>query len=236
MRTPTRFKLPAVVAIAIGLSGCLTIEENYTFKKNGSGTMEYVIDLSELGEMMKSFSDMGGDDGAKTDEGLGTMDMNEEVAALKSIPGISKVKLDTKKEWVQRVKFSFKDVTALNAALNVLMPDSSGQPHTFFAWEGGTLVRTNNHHAYEIGAGMARGDAMDEDDGEDGGEDLDMSAMLASMKYKYSFKFQQPLEKTSAAEGMLVEPEGTKEVALSTDFAVISRDPKALDLRLELVK
>ena len=35
---------------------------------------------------------------------------------------------------------------------------------------------------------------------------------------------------------MLVEPQGAKEVALSTDFAVISKDPKALDLRLELVK
>lgn len=236
MRTLTRFKPLAVLAISIGLTGCLTIEENYTFKKNGGGTMEYVIDLSELGEMMKSFSEMGEDGGEKKDEGLGTMDMNEEVAALKSIPGISKVKLDTKKDWVQRLKFSFKDITALNAALNVLMPDSSGQPHTFFAWEGGTLVRTNNHHAYEIGAGMAKGDGADEESGEEGGEELDMSTMLASMKYKYSFKFAQPVGHTSAAEGMLVEPQGTKELALSTDFAVISKDPKALDLRLELVK
>ena len=73
----------------------------------------------------------------------------------------------------------------------------------------------------------------EEDEGEEG---LDMSTMLSSMKYKYHFKFAQPLGQTKAAEGVLVEPDGTKEVAFSTDFSLISKDPKALDLRLELVK
>jgi|GEM_PF-459369 len=241
MRSILRFKHLAVLAVSVAFTGCLTIEENYTFKKNGSGTMEYVIDLSELGEMMKSFSELGEGQEQK-EEGLGTMDMNDEVTGLKGIPGISKVKLDTKKEWVQRVRFSFKDVTALNAALNVLMPDSSGTPHAFFNWEGGTLVRSNNRHAYEIGAGMAKGSEGGEgEEGVEGAEEgatdgLDMSTLLTSMKYKYSFKFAQPLGVTKSAEGVVVEPNGTKEVALSTDFGVISKDPNALDLRIELVK
>ena len=234
MRTFPRLRTIAVVAVVFALTGCLTIEENYTFKQNGSGTMEYVIDLSELGEMMKSVNAAAGEDG----DDLGTMDMGDEVAALKGIPGISKVKLDTKKEWVQRLKFSFKDVTALNAALNVLMPDSSGQPHAFFQWEDGTLVRTNNRHAYEIGSSMAKGDEGDESgeagEGEDGG--MDISSLLESMKYKYSFKFAQSMGEMQTAPGVVVEPRGTKEVAMSTDFGVISKDPKALDLRIPLKK
>lgn len=116
-------------------TGCITIEENYAFKKNGSGTMEYVIDLSELGDMMKTLNSAG-DGEPKSDGDISTMDMNDEVAALKGIPGIGKVKLNTKKAWVQRLSFSFKNVTALNAALNVLMPDSTGVAYPFFKWEG----------------------------------------------------------------------------------------------------
>ncbi|MBK9535574.1 MAG: hypothetical protein IPO10_10485 [Flavobacteriales bacterium] len=38
------------VILLMFFTGCLTIEENYVFKKDGSGTMEYVVDLSEMGE------------------------------------------------------------------------------------------------------------------------------------------------------------------------------------------
>ncbi|MEO8589462.1 MAG: hypothetical protein ABI432_08850 [Flavobacteriales bacterium] len=235
MRTIPSLKHLAATALLIAFTGCITIEENYSFKKNGSGTMEYVVDLSELGDIMKSVN-AAADSEAKKDDDLGTMDMNDEVAALKGIAGISKVKLDTKTEWVQKVRFSFKDISSLNAALNVLMPDSTGTPTTFFSWDGNTLVRSNNRHAYEIGAGMAKG-GEEEEGAEEGDENgMDMSTILASMKYKYSFKFAQSTGETTAAPGVVVEQHGTKEVAMSTDFGVISKDPKALDLRIPLVK
>jgi hypothetical protein len=215
-------------------TGCLTIEENYTFKKNGSGTMEYVVDISELGKLMESFSELGEGKQDGSSEGLGAMDMSEQVNALKAIPGVGKVKLDKKKKWVQKVSFTFKDVNALNAALNQLMRDSSGVAHEFFRWEGNTLVRSNNRHAYEIGANMAKGE--DEGPGESGeeGEEqgLDMGGMLEAMKYKYSFRFARPIASTTSAEGVNKVEKGSKEVLLDTDFAVISKDEKALDLRI----
>lgn len=224
-------------AFLVGLvlfTGCLTIEENYTFKKNGSGTMEYVVDISELGKLMESFSELGEGKEEGGSEGLGAMDMSEQVNALKAIPGVSKVKLNKKKQWVQRVSFSFKDVTALNAALNQLMRDSSGVSHEFFRWEGTTLVRSNNRHAYELGANMAKGDDEGgEESGEEGEEEgLDMGGMLEAMKYKYSFRFAQPIASTTSAEGVNKVEKSSKEVMLDTDFAVISKDEKALDLRI----
>lgn len=225
------------LAFLVGLvlfTGCLTIEENYTFKKNGSGTMEYVVDLSELGKMMESFSEMGEAKQEGEMDGMGAMDMTEQIGALKTIPGVSKVKLDKKKEWVQKVSFSFTDVSALNAALNVLMRDSSGVAHQFFRWEGSTLVRSNNRHAYEMGASMAKGEGEEgEKSSEEGDEEgLDMGGMLEAMKYKYSFRFAEAIASTSAAEGVNKVVNGTKEVKLDTDFAVISKDEKALDLRI----
>jgi len=215
-------------------TGCLTIEEHYTFKKDGSGTMEYVVDLSEMGVLMESFSEMG--EGSKDDkgQGMGAMEMGPQVEALKSVPGISKVKLNTKKKWVQRISFSFKNVTALNAALNELMRDSSGTKYEFFRWEGETLVRTNNKHAYELGAGMAKGEV--DPDAEEGEEGMDMSAILETMKYKYSFKFARDIVTTSSAEGVAKQAVGSKAVQLETDFAVIGRDPMALDLRFEFAR
>lgn len=60
---PRLLNLPRLAAIGaiMLLSGCLTIEEHYTFKKDGSGTMEYVMDMSEIGSMMDALgsSDQG---------------------------------------------------------------------------------------------------------------------------------------------------------------------------------
>lgn len=233
-----RSKLAATVALLVLFTGCLTIEENYTFKKNGSGTMEYVVDMREVGELMATLSEMGEAEGAeKAPDDLGTLDMDDEMNALKKIPGIKKVKLDAKEKWIQRLEFSFKDITALNAALNVLMPDSTGQEHTFFAWDGSTLVRTNNRHAYELGASMAK--AENEEVGEDGDpveqeEEADMSAFLEAMKYRYSFKFADDIQNTEIAEGINKEATGAREVKFDTDWSVISANEKALDLKIQL--
>src|SRR5690606_20840118 len=93
------------LALAVVLSGCLTIEEHYTFKKNGSGTMEYVVDMSELGELISAFDAFDTTGENATQGQMSTLDMDEEVEALKAISGIKKVKLTREKEWVQRLQF-----------------------------------------------------------------------------------------------------------------------------------
>lgn len=217
--------LTAILFLAVG---CITIEENYTFKKDGSGTMEYVIDLSSFADLMKSMKEMS-DDKGKGDDSMGEMDMKDEMARIKGIKGISKVKVKEEKDgFIQRLSFRFADVNALNEALNVLMPDSSGGPNTFFTWEGNTLVRTTNRFAEEMGADLA----------EDGGDSdsTDMSGILRTMQYKYSFSFAEEIGEVGIAEGMLREDPSAKQVKLSTDWSVIMNDPKALDLRIAVKK
>ncbi|MBL7952237.1 MAG: hypothetical protein JNM62_11015 [Flavobacteriales bacterium] len=228
MRAFLRTRAAGLFALLVLFTGCITIEENYTFKKDGSGTMEYVVDMSQIGEMMKAFEDMN-KGGKKDEEAMGSLDLKEEVAALKAVPGIKKVKVNDKDKFVQKVTFNFADINALNAALNVLLEDSTEASYTFFTWEGNTLVRHNNDHAKQLGSGMGKG--------EDGGKDTtDMSAMLESMKYKYSFTFANDIANTVAAETMLKESPTTRSVKLDTDFSAISKDDKALDLRIELKK
>jgi hypothetical protein len=221
---------PLLLLLLVAFTGCLTIEEQYTFKKDGSGTMTYVVDMSEMGEMIDGLSKVTKEAGG-SDEPV--MELDEEAAALKGLPGISKVKVSKGKEWVRSVTFRFKDITALNAALNVLMPDSTGEQHTFFAWEGNTLVRRNNRFASELGQSM--GDmGRGEEDAADGGEGMDLGLLLGSMKYKYSFKFANAITGTTSEEGVEQERKGTKEVFWNTDWSVIAKNDKALDLRIDL--
>jgi hypothetical protein len=226
MRASLRRPLALFAVLAL-FTGCITIEENYTFKKDGSGTMEYVVDMSQVGEMMKAFEDM--DKGAKKkDDEMGGLDLKDEMAALKAIPGIKKVKVNDKVKFVQKLSFAFADVNALNSALNVLMQDSTAANYTFFTWEGNTLVRRNNGHARQIGSGMGKG--------EDPSDTTDMTEFLASMKYKYSFAFANEVTNTNVAETMAKENVNAKAVKFNTDFSAIAKDDKALDLRIELKK
>lgn len=224
-----RFSFHRTLALFVLLAvftGCITIEENYTFKKDGSGTMEYVVDMSEIGEMMKAFEDM--DKSGKKDDDMGTLDLKDEMEALKAIPGIKKVKVNDKEKFVQKLTFAFADVNALNGALNVLMQDSTSSNYTFFTWEGNTLVRNNNEHARQIGTGMGKG--------EDPSDTTDMTEFLASMKYKYSFAFADEIVRSGAAETMNQESPNARTVKFDTDFSAIAKDDKALDLRIELKK
>ncbi len=227
MRVLLRSRYSALLALLVLFTGCITIEENYTFKKDGSGTMEYVVDMSQIGEMMKAFEDMD-KSGGKKDEQMGSLDLKDEMDALKAIPGIKKVKVNDKEKFVQKLSFRFADVTALNAALNVLMEDSTSSNYTFFKWEGNTLVRTNNEHARQIGSGMGKG--------EDPSDTTDMTEFLASMKYKYSFAFAEEVANTNAAETLVKESVNARSVKFDTDFSAIAKDDKALDLRIELKK
>ena len=221
-----RVLLPLLLLVAF--TGCITIEENYTFKKNGSGTMEYVVDMSELGDMMKAFEELD-KSGGKKDDGMGSVDLHDEMTQLKAVPGIKGVKVDDKKKYVQRLKFSFADITALNAALNVLMPDSTGVVFTFFTWDGNTLVRNTNSHARDMGTSMGKGS-------DDPSDTTDMTGFLENMKYKFSFAFKDEVGNTSVATGVDMENPTKKSVKLNTDWSVITKDPKALDLRIELKK
>lgn len=226
-------RLLAATVLITALTGCITIEENYSFKKNGSGTMSYVVDMSEMGALLESFGD--GKKSKEEEDPMGNMDLSGHADGLKNLVGVSKVKVDKSKKWVQRISFAFKDIDALNRALAQLMPDSSGVAHEYFHWEDGTLVRTNNRHQFNLTSTIANTDTDEDEASEDGEEEeqFDMATLLSSMKYNYSFKFQENVG-TVEAGTLVQEKPGSKEVRLSTDWGVISKDPKALDLRIAL--
>ncbi|HNU57189.1 MAG TPA: hypothetical protein PKN30_11420, partial [Flavobacteriales bacterium] len=81
-------------------------------------------------------------------------------------------------------------------------------------------------HARNIGLGMG--------DDEEGSDSTGTGEILSTMKYKYSFTFAEPVANALSSEGVEVERTNDRTVKLSTDFEAISKDERALDLRIEL--
>lgn len=223
-----RLLLPLIVL----LSGCITIEEHYSFNEDGSGTMEFVVDMTAFKDIAEAFGDLSDPKhstagAVEAEDDKPEMGMQEKAEALQQIQGIRDLKqVEEEDGYIQRIRFAFADLHALNSALNVLMPDSIGKDVEFFRWEGRELVRRNNNYTMELGEDMA-GDMAD---------DNDISELFASMKYKMSFTFAKPVTGTQVADGIEVEAPDDRTLELSTDWSVLEKDPTALDLRIKLGK
>ncbi len=192
-----RNALTLFLATLLLLTGCITIEESYTFHADGSGTMDYTIDLTAFAEMMSSMENL---EDAVSDEEVGKSEEEEDflkevkavfaekIEQLKSIDGISRVGLtEGKGEYVYAFSYDFKDLTALNKALNVLLNETEETEHTFFKASGKKLTRQSI--LGDIGKELS---ATHEDSDEMGKEMAEM--MLSEVHYNVNFVFEKGLK------------------------------------------
>jgi len=191
------------------LTGCITIFEKYKFNKDGSGSMEYIIDMSELYEMMGAFSD--------STEEIETSDMDvtlrEALPELEKIPGITKVELtgDITK-YVAGIRFDFKDVIALNKALAIVLENEEGSVAVvkYVEFNGKTFIR-NGQTSHEFN----KEDLL-------GSEELDEEStkmIMEGMKYNISVEFQKPVKKVTSLANYTIENNSvTVEATLSEIF------------------
>ena len=87
-------KLGFIAAIiAFALSSCLTIEDHYTMKADGSGSMKTIIDMSEIKRLMQ-LSMEESDSESPMDE----LNFQDLASALRSQGGVSNVSVKENKE------------------------------------------------------------------------------------------------------------------------------------------
>lgn len=125
----------ALVSVGLLLiaNSCITVEETYTFKKNGSGSMTYKIDMGKMMEQMAGLMDMSQMDGGNP---LGnSANFDQFVPKLKALKGISGVKAtQDNKKYIYAVSFKFKNIDALNDAMNVLTLDKQRGDSEYFTF------------------------------------------------------------------------------------------------------
>ena len=203
----TAKKILASVIILALLQSCITIEENYKFNKNGSGSLEYVIDMSELGDLM---GDMESDDADINDKQKNSMDSIYNI--LVGMDNLKNIK-NNSEEWISRIEFDFQDLDALNAALKVLNNDAATWTKSGKRWTRSQL----------------KSDAMPLDGGS---EDEELATgMLESMEYIVTVRSSK---KISGYEGNqdAYKSTGKKSIEVKTNFSDLIEDPQILSFSI----
>ena len=123
----------------MALVSCFDIEEHVTFNDDMSGTIRIELHWDEINELVND-----PDNNINHDK---DHDLSELILALNKIDGISKSLSLENEELLAGVAFKFKNLTALNAAMNLIYKDhTEGIKHEYFSYSKDELVR----HPYPL--------------------------------------------------------------------------------------
>lgn len=185
-------------------SSCITIYENYIFNRDGSGTMEYRVDMSELRSMMELFSDSLDMEDLNL-AGTFTVSITE-LGALKGIGNVSDA--GDAGNFIFGVRFDFENTDALNQALGLLFENNEATDTRFIDKKRRKFIR------YDATSDEFSHEAMLQE-----GVDIDESVMkdiLDKMKYSISMNFESRIRRVkSNAEYQM---DGKNSVRIEANF------------------
>lgn len=211
-----------IAGIILLMPACITIEESYSFKKNGSGDAKYVIDMSEVASLIKM---------AQEEEGVelgDEMDMGLFSDRLMGISGISKVVAsDTDDEFIFGVNFHFDNISSLNSALNALNSGEdvmAAEDHEYFKMEGKTITR--NH---KMSSALDLDELMGSMGNGEEGEMEQMAMFMESMKYKLNMTFKKPVQAVYTSASSKFLDKKNKQVELTATFKQVMDDQSVLN-------
>jgi len=207
--------LISLYASLLLFSGCITIFEKYKINADGSGSLEYIIDMSEMYEMMAAFSD-------STEEmEMGDFEdsMKELLPGLNSISGISNAELtgDVSK-YISGIKFDFQNSEALNNAMALLFTDGDSQTEKvkYVEIKGKTFTRFGYTSSEFNKDELLGSEELDEET---------MTSLLESMKYNISVNFERTVKKVKKEKKDQLED---NTVTIEANFSQIFDKPDYL--------
>ncbi len=204
-----------IIALAVFISSCITVEERYFFNRDGSGSMEYILDLSEIAGLMKMTEDSSAGEEMEFLESF-----EEALSSLKSVNDIHEVQMSGfPDEYIYGIRYDFDNIGALNQAMNILLKEGEGY-HNYFRKKGKRKFYRIQHPGEDRTKEELLGDEMDEEFADE---------ILKSMKYKLSFAFERDVKKVETT-GNVVESEISNQVLIDNNFKAITDDPAVMDV------
>ncbi len=129
--------VPVLILILFSLGSCITIIEKYAINEDGSGKMEYLVDMSDMYDMMQTLSDE--DDMEDLDVG---QSFDAVLPDLDLLGGISNAEMAGNPEkYVFGVRFDFNDIESLNTALGLLFEDDENTSTMFVKMKRRKFIR-----------------------------------------------------------------------------------------------
>ncbi len=215
-------KILLTVFISATLVSCITFEESYYLKKDGSGSFEFKVDMSQLITMMKAFEGME----EQTDEkATDAIDFDKEVEKLKAIEGITNVKvMEDEEKGLFSMSFDFKDYEALNKAHHEAL-DSTGGYHDVLSKKGNKIIFKQ----------ITPGDLAKQADAseEDSLSAMMGAGMLSQFEYKVNFTLEEEATNVSTAAMNNYTTSNKKSFQLNATVQEIVDEPGLMDVEME---
>lgn len=211
---------PLILLLCLGLTSCLTITETYYFNKDGSGSMRFSVDFSEM-ETLLSYADRESEAHALDD-----LSFVEVVKQLKQIDGLYEVSLlDEPEAYRWGVSYEFEHTVALNKALNILLITGQNQSfHPFIEYHGQQFK--SNHLMNKF----VMRDKLTED------ERLAPMAeqLMKKMDYNIHYEFARPIKVVYAEQEVALMGSKPKNLDLSTNLWELEENTTILNATLVL--
>lgn len=165
-------------------SGCFTVTEEITLRKNGSGTSRVTIDMSGMMGMLSAFIP----DSLKESMDLNQL-MSTDMGKFTTVSGISNVRSERLSEYAYAISYDFANTEALNKAqaLSNETDTGFGKMDTKFTFKKGKLCRQTDYSSSETA-----------DEEEHSLEDSkELFAMMGEPKYTVIYHLPSKVKKAS---------------------------------------
>jgi regulatory protein YycH of two-component signal transduction system YycFG len=205
-----------LLGVSLFLSSCLTVYEKFEINKDGSGTMEYLIDLNNLYNMLESF---GGDSAMSNGMGI-SESFDELIPSLSATEGISDLVLTGEPtKYIFGIKFKFANESSLNMAMALLM-DEHDNSNKYVSISKRKFIRYHKT-SEEFSLSNIFGDEKE------GIDSTMVAGMLTEMKYNISVTFPKKIKKVSTKSDFEITDDKTIEI--KTDFLRMLENNKVLE-------
>ncbi len=199
-----------VILLAGSVSGCLTIKESYTFKRNGSGRMSYSLEFDPLDEAFT---------GTRDDMFPDSWSFESMAEAISRVPGISRIELSEAENGRGfGLSFKFKSLTSLNHALSRMLLTDTTEVFSYFKRENDLWVRRHKADKIQLSEAFVAKSR----------NESQVAALLNQLSYEVEMGFKQPIAVAySESEGRIL---GRKNRIFRTEVSLadLGQSPEAL--------
>lgn len=198
------------------LSGCLTIKESYSFKKNGSGTMSFRVVFDQ---MDAAFSN------SQEDMIPQGWSFDSLARVLQNIPGITNIELTGDPSMSEfGLKYKFESITSLNHALSRMLLADTTEVFQYFKREHGVWVREHKADRMSFSEGFVSKSR----------DERQVAAMLHKLGYEITMEFKKPVFVAYSGVEARIGGRKNRQISLKATLAELSSNPDMLSTTILL--
>lgn len=196
---------------------CITFEEKFYIKKDGSGNFELSIDYTEYAKMTEGINELNDNE----DDELLDTEFETQLPGLNRIIGISDVTVSRPDTFIETLSFSFSSIGSLNEALCLIHEYPGGIIHPFFRMKNKKIWYSRSNY----------GTNLDEMSDSNSNESQDI---LESLKYNIIIETESEIKKVKLSDSRATIVSGASKAIVKSNFYYIDTHVKPLDFYLKL--